>query len=104
MTIWNYGAISPGIHDPYIWIAATEWLFSGWETDSMWEWFFAYAEAASDEEMQAISTEIQDLSFNEAHAIGIGEGSYTHAVSQDLTGFESAPWGLFYLDTIDFGG
>jgi ABC-type transport system substrate-binding protein len=104
MTIWNYGAISPGIHDPYIWIAATEWLFSGWETDSMWDWFFAYAEAASDEEMQAISTEIQDLSFNEAHAIGIGEGSYTHAVNRNLTGFESAPWGLFYYDTIALGG
>jgi ABC-type transport system substrate-binding protein len=104
MAIWNYGAISPGIHDPFIWLAATEWLFSGWETDSMWDWFFAYSEAATDEEMQAIATEVQDLSFNEAHAIGIAEGSYTHAVSQDLTGFEAAPWGLYYYDTIAIGG
>jgi len=104
MTIWNYGAISPGIHDPYIWIAATEWLFSGWETDTLWGWFFEYAEAATNDEMMAISTRVQDLSFNEAHAIGIAEGSYTHAVSQDLIGFNSAPWGLHYYDTIAIGG
>jgi len=103
MTIWNYGAISPGIHDPFIWLAATEWLFSGWETDTLWGWFFAYAEAATDAEMQAIATEVQDLSFNEAHAIGIGEGSYIHAVNRSLTGFESAPWGLYYYDTIALG-
>jgi peptide/nickel transport system substrate-binding protein len=104
MTIWNYGAISPTISDPFIWIAATEWLFSGWETDTLWDLYFVFAEATTDEEMQALSTEVQDLSFTEAHAIGIAEGSYTHAVSQDLTGFESAPWGLYYYDTIAIGG
>ncbi len=104
MTIWNYGAISPNISDPMIWIYATGWLFSGFETDTLFDQFLAYADAATNEDMQAIVTEIQDGAIDEAAAIAVAEGSYLHAVNQNLTGFASAPWGLYYYDTIGLGG
>jgi ABC-type transport system substrate-binding protein len=104
MTIWNYGAISPNISDPMIWIYATGWLFSGFETDTLFDQFLAYADAATNEEGQAIVTEIQDGAIDEAAAIAVAEGSYLHAVNQNLTGFASAPWGLYYYDTIGLGG
>jgi peptide/nickel transport system substrate-binding protein len=103
MTIWNYGAISPEISDPLIWVAATGWLFSGFETDTLWDQYFAYGAAADDAEMQAIITEVQDGAFAEAAAIAVAEGSYLHGVDPGLTGFESAPWGLYYYDTISLG-
>ena len=104
MTIWNYGAISPNISDPLIWIYATGWLFSGQETDTLFDQFLAYADAATNADMQAIIAEVQDGAIDEAAAIAVAEGSYLHAVNQDLTGFDSAPWGLYYYDTISLGG
>ncbi len=104
MTIWNYGAISPNISDPLIWIWATGWLFSGYEGDTLFDQFLAYAEAETDEDMQAIITEVQDGAIDHAAAIAVAEGSYLHAVNQGLSGFASAPWGLYYYDTIKIGG
>jgi peptide/nickel transport system substrate-binding protein len=100
MTIWNYGAVSPDVSDPLSWIMATEWLFSGYETDTLLDQFFAYAEAATPEEDQAIVAQIQDEAIDEAAAIAIMEGSFLHGVNPDLNGFWAAPWGLYYYDTI----
>jgi peptide/nickel transport system substrate-binding protein len=103
MTIWNYGAVSPDVSDPLSWIMATEWLFSGYETDTLLDQFFAYAEAATPEEDQAIVAQIQDEAIDEAAAIAIMEGSFLHGVNPDLNGFWAAPWGLYYYDTIQLG-
>jgi peptide/nickel transport system substrate-binding protein len=104
MTIWNYGAIQPDMGDPMNWIIATGWLFSGFETDTLFEQFLEYAGAATEEEQEAIVAQIQDDAIDNAAAIPLAEGSYLHAVNPNLVGFESAPWGLYYWDTISFGG
>ena len=103
MTIWNYGAVSPDVSDPLAWIMVTEWLFSGYETDTLLDQFYAYAEAATPEEEQAIVAQIQDDAIDEAAAIAVMEGSFLHGVNPDLSGFWSAPWGLYYYDTIQLG-
>ena len=100
MTIWNYGAIQPDMGDPMNWIIATGWLFSGFEADTLFDQFLAYADAATPEDQQAIVAQIQDDAIDNVAAIPLAEGSYLHAVSTDLAGFESAPWGLYYWDTI----
>lgn len=104
ITIWNYGAIQPDMGDPMNWIMATGWLFSGYETDTLFEDFLAYAEAPDEAGMQAVVAKIQDDAIDAAAAIAVAEGSYLHAVSQDLEGFWSAPWGLYYYDTISVSG
>jgi ABC-type transport system substrate-binding protein len=100
ITIWNYGAIQPDMGDPMIWIWSTGWLFSGYEVDTLFDDFLAYAEAPTEADQEAIVAKIQDDAIDAAAAIAVAEGSYLHAVQPDLTGFESAPWGLYYYDTI----
>jgi ABC-type transport system substrate-binding protein len=104
ITIWNYGAIQPDMGDPMIWIWATSWLFSGYETDTLFDDFLAYAEAPTEADQEAVVAKIQDEAIDAAAAIAVAEGSYLHAVNTDLTGFWSAPWGLYYYDTIALGG
>lgn len=103
MTIWNYGAIQPDMADPMVWIAATEWLFSGYETDTLWGDFFAYAEAATPADQEAVVAKVQDDAIDHAASISVAEGSFLAGVQPDLTGFEMAPWGLYYWDTIARG-
>ena len=100
IAIWNYGAVSPDISDPVSWVAVTGWLFSGQETDTLWDDFFTYAASATPEEAQAVIAKIQDGAIDDAAAIAVAEGSYLHAVNPSLTGFASAPWGLHYYDTV----
>jgi len=104
MTPFSYGAVAPDMYDPLTWIMATGWLFSGYETDTLFEQFLGYAGAVTPEEQQAIIAEIQDGAIDHAAVIAVAVGSYLHAVDPALTGFDSAPWGLFYYDTIGLGG
>jgi peptide/nickel transport system substrate-binding protein len=104
IAVWNYGAVSPDISDPLSWVAVTGWLFSGYETDTLWEDFFTYAAVETDEEAQAVIAKIQDDAIDAAAAIAVAEGHYLHGVNPALTGFASAPWGLHYYDTIAPGG
>jgi peptide/nickel transport system substrate-binding protein len=104
IAVWNYGAVSPDISDPISWVAVTGWLFSGYETDTLWNDFYEYAVAETDEDAQAVIARIQDGAIDAAAAIAVAEGHYLHAVNPDLTGFASAPWGLHYYDTIAPGG
>ncbi len=100
MAMWTYGAIQPDSADPMNWIMATVWLFSGYETDTLLDQFFAYAEAETPADQEAIVAQIQDDAIDAAAAIAYAQGSYLHAVNPDLSGFWSAPWGLYYYDTI----
>lgn len=100
ITVWNYGAVSPDISDPISWVAVTGWLFSGQETDTLWDDFFAYAASTTPEDAQAVIADIQDKAIDEAAAIAVAEGSYLIGANPNLTGFAPAPWGLFYYDTI----
>lgn len=100
MATWTYGAIQPDSADPMNWIMATVWLFSGYETDTLLDQFFAYAEAETPADQEAIVAQIQDDAIDAAAAISYAQGSYVHAVNPDLSGFWSAPWGLYYYDTI----
>jgi peptide/nickel transport system substrate-binding protein len=103
MTPFSYGAVAPDMYDPLTWIMATGWLFSGYETDTLLGQFLGYAGAMTPEDQQAIVSEIQDSAIDNAPVIAVAEGSYLHAVDPALTGLESAPWGLFYYDTIRLG-
>ena len=40
------------------------------------------------------------LPTSSPQSIAVAEGSFLAAVQPDLTGFEMAPWGLYYWDTI----
>jgi peptide/nickel transport system substrate-binding protein len=104
MSVWGYGAITPDISDPMIWIASTGWLFSGFETDTLWEDWFNYAVAETEDEMHAVVTKIQDDAFQNAQAIALAQGPYMSAVNQNLAGYWQAPWPLSYWDTISIGG
>jgi peptide/nickel transport system substrate-binding protein len=103
MSMWGYGAISPDMSDPMNWIMSTGWLGSGYETDTLLGDFFAYSEAPTAAEMQAIVLKIQDEAYANAASISVAEGSYLYAVDQNLTGFVSAPWPLTYWDVIGLG-
>jgi ABC-type transport system substrate-binding protein len=104
MTIWGYGAITPDISDPMIWIASTGWLFSGLETDTLWDDWFTYAAGETQADMDAAVLKIQDEAFENAAAIALLEGPYISAANQNLTGYWQAPWPLSYWDTIGLGG
>ncbi len=104
MMIWNYGAIQPDMGDPMNWIMATGWLFSGYETDTLLDQFFAYAEAATPADQEAIIAEAQNDAIDAAAAIAMAEGSFLHAANPDMSGFWSAPFGLHYYDTISING
>jgi peptide/nickel transport system substrate-binding protein len=97
-------ALMAQILDPMIWIASTAWLFSGFETDTLWDDWFAYAAAETQADMDAAVLKIQDEAFQNAAAIALLEGPYISAANQNLTGYWQAPWPLSYWDTIGLGG
>lgn len=104
MVLWSYSAISPDVIDPVGWILGTSWLFTGWETDTLLDQWFAYTATDSGEEKQAIITEIQDQAIENAQAISLTEFQVLHAVRDTVRGFASPPWGVYYYDPIWLAG
>lgn len=100
MVLWSYGAVSPDVVDPLGWITGTSWLFTGFETDTVTAQFFAYGATESADEKKAIVTQVQDDALRNAQAISLTEFQVQHAVSDRVSGFASAPWGMYYWDTI----
>ncbi|MGH2629017.1 MAG: hypothetical protein ACRDHI_00430, partial [Actinomycetota bacterium] len=76
------------------------WLFTGYETDTLLDEFFAYTATASTQEKQEIITEIQDQAIENAQAISLTEFQVLHAAGEKVNGFASAPWGIYYWDPI----
>lgn len=100
MVLWSYGAISPDVIDPVGWILGTSWLFTGWETDTLLDQWFAYTATDSAEEKQAIITQIQDQAIENAQAISLAEFEVLHAARDTVRDFASPPWGVYYYDPI----
>lgn len=100
MVLWSYGAISPDAIDPLGWFLATSWLFTGQETDTLFEQFLAYSAADTSAAKQAIITRIQDQALENAQAISLSEFQVLQATGPKVNGFASAPWGLYYWDPI----
>lgn len=100
MVLWSYGAISPDAVDPVGWILGTSWLFTGYETDTLLDQFFAYTATDSVQEKQEIITQIQDQALENAQAISLAEVQVLHAAGDGVNGFASAPWGLYYWDPV----
>jgi peptide/nickel transport system substrate-binding protein len=86
------------------WILATGWLSSGYETDTLLEDFFAYAGAETVEDARAVVTKVQDDAIDHAAAVALAQGSYLFAVSPDVSGFATAPFGLHYYDVMSLEG
>jgi len=104
MTIWSYGAVSPAMADPLLWIYASNWLFSGNETDTLLDQYVVYATAPTPEEARAVISQIQDDAIDTAAVIALAQGSHLAAVHPDLAGFAMPPFGMFYYDTIRWDG
>ncbi|MFF8187126.1 ABC transporter substrate-binding protein [Microbacterium sp. NPDC016588] len=104
MVLWSYGAVSPDVIDPLGWITGTSWLFTGFETDTVTDQFFAYGATESVDEKKAIVSQVQDDALRNAQAISLAEFQVQHAVSAAVSGFEPAPWGMYYWDTIKVSG
>lgn len=100
MVLWSYGAVSPDVVDPLGWITGTSWLFTGFETDTVTQQFFAYGATESPAEKQAIVEQVQDDALRNAQAISLTEFQVQHAVRSRVSGFEPAPWGMYYWDSI----
>lgn len=100
MVLWSYGAISPDAIDPLGWFLATSWLFTGHETDTLFEQFLDYAASDTAQDKQAIITKIQDQALEDAEAISLAEYQVLQATAPRVHGFASAPWGLYYWDPI----
>jgi len=104
MVLWNYGAISPDEIDPIGWILGTSWLFTGFETDTLLDQFFAYTATGSDSKKEAIVTDIQDGAIEDAQAIALAEFQVLQGVGAEVNGFASTPWGIYYWDPIWLDG
>ena len=100
MMIWSYGAISPDVSDPLGWIAGTANLFTGADAAVLDEQRAAYLTTTDAAVKAAAITAIRDDAIDTAAAIALAETRTLHAASADVTGFASAPWGLYYVDTI----
>jgi peptide/nickel transport system substrate-binding protein len=100
IVLWSYGAISPDVIDPVGWILGTSWLFTGFETDTLLDRWFAYTATESTEEKQEIITQIQDEAMEQAQAISLAEFQVLHAAREDVRDFASPPWGVYYYDPI----
>ncbi|MFC9559636.1 ABC transporter substrate-binding protein [Agromyces sp. NPDC056965] len=103
MVLWSYGAVSPDVVDPLGWIQGTSWLFTGYETDTITDEFFAYTATESADEKQQIVETVQNEALESAQAISLSEFQVLHGVSKRVSGFASAPWGMYYWDTIKVG-
>ncbi|MFF2277898.1 ABC transporter substrate-binding protein [Agromyces sp. NPDC058126] len=103
MVLWSYGAVSPDVIDPLGWIHGTSWLFTGFEGETVEQQFFAYTATESPEEKQAIVEAVQNDAIENAQAISLAEFQVLHGVSDRVSGFSAAPWGMYYWDTIEVG-
>jgi peptide/nickel transport system substrate-binding protein len=104
IVLWSYGAISPDVIDPVGWILGTSWLFTGFETDTLLDQWFAYTATESTEEKQGIITQIQDEAIQDAQAISLAEFQVLHGVRAEVRDFASPPWGVYYYDPIWLAG
>ena len=100
MTLWSYGAVAPDVSDPLGWIAGTGNLFTGADQTVFDEQRDAYLTTVSPDAKRAAVVAVQDDARSTAAAIALAETPTVHAVGDKLTGFEPAPWGLYYFDTI----
>lgn len=103
MVLWSYGAISPDVTDPLGWIIGTGYLFTGYDTGRLDQEYNAYRTATDEQTKAEAITAVQDEAVDEAMAISLADFSAVFAASPDLEGFEPAPWGLYYYDTISRG-
>lgn len=100
MVLWSYGAVSPDISDPLGWIGGTSWLFTGFDTKPLTRAYDEYIEASSDARRDELITEIQDWAAREVPAVALAETQVIHAVADGIEGFDPAPWGLYFYDTL----
>lgn len=100
MIVWNYGPISPDISDPLDWIAGTHYLFTGADDTLFLKHLASYASSRDSAVKHTAVVAIQDDARNQAAAIALAEFPTIHAVAPRLRGFDPAPWGLYYWDTI----
>ena len=103
MMLWSYGAISPDVSDPLGWIAGTGNLFTGADQTVFDEQRTAFLTTVSADEKRDAVIAIQDDALTSAVAIALAEAPTVHAVASGIVGFDPAPWGLYYLDTISIG-
>jgi peptide/nickel transport system substrate-binding protein len=104
MVLWSYGAISPDVIDPVGWILGTSWLFTGFETDTLLDQYLAYTATESPQKKQGIIAQIQDQALENAQAIPLAEYQVLHAADDNVHGFASAPWGVYYWDPVWLDG
>ena len=100
MILWNYGAISPDISDALGWIGGTRYLFTGDDDTLFSKHRTAYLSTRDPAVQHAAVVAIQDEARDHAAAIALAEYPTIHAVAPQLRGFQPAPWGLYYWDTI----
>lgn len=100
MVLWSTGAISPDVVDPLGVFAGGDWLFSGYETETITQQYLDYTKASTPQEKQQIVQAVQDDTLVSANVISLAEYQVLHAVSDRVSGFTAAPWGMYYWDTI----
>jgi len=100
MVLWSYGAITPDTLDPLGWIRGTGWLFTGYNQDGIEKQYAAYAAATSPAARDRIVAEIQDEAVSEAPAVALAESEVINALADGISGFDPAPWGLYYYDDL----
>jgi peptide/nickel transport system substrate-binding protein len=100
IVLWSYGPVSPDTSDPLGWILGTSWLFTGFDSGPLAEIYDGYVATDSESERTRLVTEFQDQAIRDAPAVAVAETNVIHAVADGIEGFEPAPWGLFYYDTL----
>ena len=100
MIVWNYGAISPDISDPLGWIGGTRYLFTGDDDTLFLKHRADYLATREPAVKHTAVVAIQDEARDRAAVIALAEYPTIHAVASRLRGFDPAPWGLYYWDTI----
>jgi peptide/nickel transport system substrate-binding protein len=103
IVLWSYGPVSPDVSDPLGWLLGTSWLFTGLDLGSLGEIYADYVAADSESRRTELVTEVQDQAIRDAAAVAFAESQVIHAVADGIEGFDSAPWGLFYYDTLSAG-
>jgi peptide/nickel transport system substrate-binding protein len=98
--LWSYGPVSPDISDPLGWILGTSWLFTGFDIGPLGAIYDDYIAADSESERTELVTKFQDQAIRDAPAVAFAETEVIHALADGIEGFDPAPWGLFYYDTL----
>ncbi len=100
MVLWSYGAISPDMSDPLGWIGGTGYLFTGYDQAKFDKQRTAFLSTTSAAAKKTAVVAIQDEAIDEAPSIALAETQTIGAVASNLEGYNAAPWGLYYYDTI----